>query len=65
MQRGAGVAHRTATTMGFYTDMLAEAHHLRTLLGDHVNSLTPHRLRTESPAEREAARQRVMQHVTE
>ncbi len=67
-QRGrqSAEARETAILLGHYTDIMTESHQIRTLLGEDVTSLAPSQARPErTPEEREAARQRVMRHVTE
>ncbi len=59
-------ARETAILLGHYTDIMTESHQIRTLLAEDVTSLAPSQARPErTPEEREAARQRVMRHVTE
>ena len=59
-------AHRMAVVLRHYTDIMTESHQIRTMLGEDVTYLTPSPSRPErTPEEREAARQRVMRHVTE
>lgn len=67
MQRGrSSDARETAILLGHYTDIMTESHQIRTLLGEDVTYLTPSAAQPErTPEEREAARQRVMRHVTE
>ena len=69
LQRGtsaANEARRTPVLMGLFTDMTSDNQAILALLRENTNLLNPHLQRLQATtAQTEAARRRVMEHVTE